>query len=111
MEDRTAIMQQDVLLVAIAGLSLLAGMHFSPYFEPAHILFRPFLASFFITSPLLSLYFTSLMLSVGAALIGGLPAAAFERVTGRDRSDVVSLLIWLGGVALIAIPAAIWPRG
>lgn len=111
MEDRTEIMQHDVLLVAIAGFSLLAGMHFSPYYEPAQILFRPFLASFGLSSPLLSLYFTSLMLSLGAVLLAGVPAALFERATGRAKSDASSMMVWLVGVVLIASPALFWPAG
>jgi hypothetical protein len=104
MEDRTAAMQQDILLMAIAVTSMLCGMHFSPYFEPAQILIRPFIAGLGFSSPLLLLYFTSLLLALIALLVGGVPAAIFERATGRTRSDAASLGIWLGGVALIALP-------
>lgn len=104
MDERTEIMQQDVILLSIAGASMLCGMHFSPYFEPFQILVQPFMASFFITTPLLSLYFTSLLLALASVVIGGVPAALFERLTGRQKSDLTSLLIWLGGVFLLASP-------
>jgi hypothetical protein len=111
LDDRTEALQQDVILMAIATLSMLCGMHFSPYFEPAQILMRPFLASFGLSSPLLLLYMTSLLLALGAVLVGGVPAALFERFTGRVRTDLTSLLVWLGGVVVLAIPVlAGWGR-
>jgi hypothetical protein len=105
MEDRETILRQDGLLVGIAGLSLLSGMHFSPYFDPAFILVQYFGPAFFISSPLLLFYFTSLLISATALVIGGVPDAIFERMTGRSRSDAVSLTIWLVAVGLIALPA------
>ena len=36
--ERQEILQRDVLLAVTAGLSLLNGMHFSPFFDPAFIL-------------------------------------------------------------------------
>ena len=43
-DDRERLLKQDVLLVATAGLSLVNGMHFSPWFDPVSILLKPFLA-------------------------------------------------------------------
>ena len=97
-------MQRDVLLMVTAGLSLLNGMHFSPYFDPVFILMKPFAASFFITSPLLLLYFTSLFVSLLTVLIGGIPAALYERARGLETSTPVSLGIWASCVAVIAAP-------
>ena len=53
MEQREDIVRQDGLLVGIAGLSLLCGMHFSPYFDPAFILVKFFGPAFFVGSPLI----------------------------------------------------------
>jgi hypothetical protein len=105
MEDRESILRQDGLLIGIAGLSLLSGTHFSPYFDPAFLLVKVFGPAFFVSSPLLLFYFTSLLLSVTALILGGIPAALFERATGRSSSDATSLWIWLAGVGLIALPA------
>lgn len=104
-DARQDMMQRDVLLMVTAGLSLLAGMHFSPYFDPVLFLVKPFAASFFISSPLLLLYFTSLLISLMTLLIGGVPAALYERAKGLEQSTPTSIAIWLGGVALIAAPA------
>lgn len=103
--ERQDMMQRDVLLMVTAGLSLLAGMHFSPYFDPVFILVKPFAASFFLTSPLLLLYFTSLLISLTALLVGGVPAALYERARGLTKSTPVSLGIWAVSVGLIALPA------
>jgi hypothetical protein len=105
MDEREALLRQDGLLVGIAGLSLLCGMHFSPYFEPAFILVKFFGPAFFVGSTLILFYFTSLLLSVTALIVAGVPAAIFERATGRTRSDGISLGIWLAGLVALASPA------
>lgn len=103
--ERQDMMQRDVLLMVTAGISLINGMHTSPYFDPVFILLRPFAAGFFITSPLLLLYFTSLFVSLLTLVIGGVPAAIYERLRGQDRSTPVSIGIWAAGVTLIAAPS------
>lgn len=105
-EQRLHLLQQDGFLVAIAAMSLVSGMHFSPYFDPAFVLVSVILApGFFVTSKILLFYFTSLFISVAALVLAGVPAALFERFTGRERSDAVSLGIWLAGCFLLALPA------
>ena len=105
MEQREDLVRRDGLLVGIAGLSLLCGMHFSPYFDPAFLLVKFFGPAFFVGSPLILFYFTSLLVSTTALILAGVPAAIFERVTGRTRSDGISLGIWLAGLLLLALPA------
>jgi hypothetical protein len=108
MDERESLLRQDGLLIGIAGFALLSGMHFSPYFDPAFLLVRFFGPGFFISSPLLLYYFTSLLLATTALMLGGIPAAIFERVTGRTQSDATSLCIWLAGVGIIALPALVF---
>jgi hypothetical protein len=108
MDDRETILRQDGLYIGIAGLALLSGMHFSPYFDPAFLLIRFFAPAFFVSSPLLLFYFTSLILSTTALILGGIPAALFERMTGRTQSDAASLCIWMASVGLIALPAILY---
>lgn len=104
MDRREATLKQDGYLIGIASLSLLVGANFSPYFEPAAILIRPVLFSYSITSQILVFYITSLMLSVFSVLIAGVPVALFERFSGRQQSDQVSMLLWLFGMFLLAVP-------
>ena len=109
--ERQDMMQRDVLLMVVAGLSLINGMHFSAYFDPFFLLFKPFAASFFITSPILLLYVTSLLLSTLTLLIGGVPAAIYERARGLETSTPISIGVWLAGVALVAAPTLLGLAG
>ncbi len=104
MEQREELLRRDGLLIAIAGFSLLNGMHFSPFFDPAFILLRPFAPGFFITSPLLLFYFTALLLSTVTLILGGVPAAIFEHATGRKMSDFRSLSVWAVSCGVLALP-------
>ena len=51
-------------------------------------------------------YFASLMLSTATVILGGIPAAIYERFIGaKDDSTATSLWIWLAGTAILSIPA------
>jgi hypothetical protein len=104
LDQREALLKRDGMLIGIAAASLINGMHFSPFFDPAFLLLRAFAPGFLSSSPLLMFYFTSLLLSATALVLTGVPAALFERFTGRKDSDTISLAIWLvTGAALAAI--------
>ena len=54
----------------------------------------------------LTLMFSSLMVSTATIILGGIPAAIYERFAGvKDDSTVISLWIWLAGTAILTIPA------
>jgi uncharacterized membrane protein YcfT len=54
----------------------------------------------------LTLLFSSLMVSTATIILGGIPAAIYEHLTGRgEESSEVSLWIWLAGTALLTLPA------
>lgn len=55
----------------------------------------------------LTLLFSSLMVSTATIILGGIPAAIYERVKGEgeEGSSEVSLWIWLAGTALLTVPA------
>jgi hypothetical protein len=104
-EERSQLMRRDGFIVAIAGLSLVNGTHFSPLFDPAFLLFRNFAPAFFISSQVLVFYFTSLFLATFTLILAGVPAALFERFTGRTQSDMVSLSIWFACLVPLTLPA------
>jgi hypothetical protein len=103
-DQREDMLRKDGIYVGIAGMSLLNGMHFSAYFDPVFILIKQFAPGFFITSPLLMFYFTSLFLSALTLAFGGVPAAIYERGKGLQESTPTSLWIWLGGIIVLTIP-------
>jgi hypothetical protein len=105
--EREQAMKRDVFLVAAAGLSLLNGMHFSPFFDPVAILLKPFVAGTFLASPLVFLYLASLFISLMTLLIAGVPAALYERFAGIKESTPVSLGIWLVATFLLSLPSLI----
>jgi hypothetical protein len=45
---------------------------------------------------------------VGATLsvmLGAVPAALYERATGRSETNLASMWLWLAGTAFLALPA------
>lgn len=105
MDKRQDMMQRDVTMVAIAALSLVNGMHFSPWFDPIAILLRPFLAGTFLGTPLVSLYVTSFFISAMTLMIAGVPAALYERFKGDGETTPTSLYIWLVATILFTAHA------
>ncbi|HEY7383442.1 MAG TPA: hypothetical protein VH743_07210 [Beijerinckiaceae bacterium] len=54
----------------------------------------------------LTLMFASLMVSTATIILGGIPAAIYERIVGtKDNSPDASLWIWLASTALLTLPA------
>jgi hypothetical protein len=107
MFEREQAMKRDVALVATAGLSLLNGMHFSPWFDPIAVLLKPFVASTFLSSPLVFLYLASLFISVLTLLVAGVPATLYERFKGLKESTPASLGIWLAATAVLTLPSVL----
>lgn len=105
MDQRQATMQRDVTIVATAGLSLVNGMHFSPWFDPVAILLKPFLAGTFLGTPIVFLYLTSIFISAMTLLVAGVPAALYERFKGDQESTPASLYIWLAATIFLTMHA------
>lgn len=110
-DNREDLLKRDMLLVGAAAVSLLNGMHFSPYFDPAFILLKPFIAGTLLSSPLALFYITSIFTSLMTLLIAGVPAALYERFSGMHESNQTSIGIWLGGTLLLALPSLIGMAG
>ena len=102
-DERTAMMQKDVLLVATAGLSLLNGQSASPLFWSFDQYLKPFIAPI-VSSPILLFYFTSLFLSLMTLLLAGVPAAIYERFRRTETSTPLSIGIWFSFTLLLTFP-------
>lgn len=50
------------------------------------------------------LFVASLAISFGTLFISGVPAALFERLTGRRETDRAAMLVWLAGALVLAAP-------
>lgn len=104
-DQREQMMQQDVLLIATAGASLLNGMPFSPVLFPIVVLLKPFIAGTLLESGLVLTYLASFLASATTLVLAGVPAAIYERLVNGGRTSTASLLIWfLATIALVGIP-------
>ena len=98
-------MERNFYYIGIAFFGMINGI-----FNPL-ILFAYVWAKVFMVVPLfgveaLIFYFASLMLSTATVIVGGIPAALYERFAGAmEDSTVASLWIWLAGTAILTIPA------
>jgi hypothetical protein len=91
-------------LVAIVGLAILNGM-FSPAVIPVfalHGLWYPFFLPAILPAVFLA---CSLIISTFTLMLGGVPAALYERFSGEGKSTAMSGLIWLVAVAALTLPA------
>ncbi|MEW5727497.1 MAG: hypothetical protein AB1918_06700 [Pseudomonadota bacterium] len=95
-------MNPRTVFVGVLAMSMLAG-----FTSPA-LLWVLALAGFwlpdFMATPAFALYGTSLIVSVSVMLISGVPAALYERLTGRADTDATAMLVWLAGAGLLTLP-------
>jgi len=97
-------LQRDLMLVATGALAILNGASFAPLFDSVgYVLFLFTRGSRFIAPDMLY-YLTSLLISVLTLMLGGIPAAIYERVRGLPRSTPVSVGLWLLATALLTLP-------
>lgn len=98
-------MDRNFYYIGIAFFGMINGI-FSPLILFTYALsIRLMAAPLFESAPLI-FYFASLMLSTATIIIGGIPAAIYERYVGaKGDSTPASLWIWLAGTAVLTIPA------
>ena len=105
------LLQRNILLAATLGLAAFNGMPLTPLFDSvSYVLYLFTRGSSYIGRDLL-FYLTSLFIAVLTLLVGGVPAALYERIRGLQESTHVSLGIWLVATALLALPAAMHVTG
>ena len=99
-------MDRNFYFIGIAGFGVINGL-FNQFLVPFSYLFVKVLAPallFDIDS--LALMTASLMASTATIIIGGIPAALYERLIGaKDDSTDASLWIWLAGTGVLTVPA------
>ena len=99
--------ERNFYYIGIAFFGMINGI---PFFNPFYVLVFG-LSTMLMAEPLFGsthaiAYFASLMLSTATIIIGGIPAAIYERFAGaKDDSTITSLWIWLAGTAILALPA------
>jgi hypothetical protein len=93
--------------IGIAFFGMINGLFNQVWLLFALIYTEQLAGPLFFGSMSLTLMFASLMVSTATLILGGVPAAIYERVQGiKEDSSEVSLWIWLAGTAILALPAA-----
>jgi hypothetical protein len=91
-------------IAIIVGVAIINGL-FSPALIAVFAL-QGIWYPFFLPSSLpVILTFCSLIVSTLTLMVGGIPAALYERFAGGGQSSTSSGFMWLGGVLLLTLPA------
>jgi hypothetical protein len=99
-------MERQFYFIGIAFFGMINGLFNQLWLLFALIHLQILAPALLFGSVPLTLIFSSLMVSTATVILGGIPAAIYERFVGlKDDSDVVSLWIWLAGTALLTLPA------
>ena len=100
-------MDRTYYFIGIAFFGMINGLFNQVWLLFALIYTQQLAGPLFFGSVSLTLMFASLMVSTATLILGGIPAAIYERVQGIEGdSSEVSLWIWLAGTAILALPAA-----
>ena len=99
-------MSRNFYSLGIAFFGMINGIFNQLWLIFALVYVQTFAAPLLFGSVSLTLMFASLMVSTATVILGGIPAAIYERVTGASDSNDASLWIWLAGTALLTLPAA-----
>ena len=91
------------IFIGISLLSIANGF-LSPYLILGVSLAVYWLPEFLFGVPEVALFMASLFVSFGTLLLSGVPAALFERSTGRPETDRASMLVWFAGALVLTLP-------
>ena len=98
-------MDRNLYYIGIAFFGMINGI-FNPLMLFAYVWAKVLMSYPLFESEALIFYFAAMMLSTATIILGGIPAAIYERLAGiKDDSSVTSLWIWLAGTAILTIPA------
>jgi hypothetical protein len=99
-------MDRNVYYIGIAFFGMVNGLFNQLWLLFALIHVQVLAPALLFGSVPLTLMFSSLMVSTATIILGGIPAAIYERARGvEDDSTETSLWIWLAGTGILTIPA------
>ena len=98
-------MDRNLYYIGIAFFGMVNGI-FNPLMAFAYVFSKVLMNVPLFGSESLFFYFAALMLSTATIILGGIPAAIYERfIDAKDDSTDASLWIWLAGTGILALPA------
>ena len=99
-------MDRTFYFVGIAFFGIVNGLFNSTLLLFALIHMQILAPALLFGSVPLTLMFASLMVSTATIIIGGIPAALYERLAGvKEDSTDASLWLWLAATAILTLPA------
>ncbi|MFL5231362.1 MAG: hypothetical protein ACJ8DM_00345 [Microvirga sp.] len=99
-------MDRTFYFVGIAFFGMVNGLFNSTLLLFALIHMQILAPALLFGSVPLTLMFASLMVSTATIIIGGIPAALYERLAGaKENSTDASLWLWLAATAILTLPA------
>jgi hypothetical protein len=98
-------MSRNFYFIGVAFFGMINGLFNQVAIIFALLYVRPMAGPLLFDSLSLTLLFASLMVSTATVILGGIPAAIYERLTGASDSNDMSLWIWLAGTAILTLPA------
>ena len=99
-------MERNLYYVAIAFFGMINGLFNQALVPFAYLFVKVLSPALLFGSESLTLMFASLMASTATIIVGGVPAALYERYVGaKDDSTEISLWIWLAGTGILTLPA------
>ena len=99
-------MDRTFYFVGIAFFGMVSGLFNSTLLLFALIHMQILAPALLFGSVPLTLMFASLMVSTATIIIGGIPAALYERLAGaKEDSTDASLWLWLAATAILTLPA------
>ena len=97
-------MSTQSYVIAIVLFATINGI-FSPWLVGMFPFVFVLMPAFFLTSLSVLLFISSILFATITLIIGGIPAALYERWTGQTESSEGSMWLWLAGVGLLTLPA------
>jgi hypothetical protein len=99
-------MDRTFYFVGIAFFGMVNGLFNSTLLLVALIHMQIRAPALLFGSVPLTLMFASLMVSTATIIVGGIPAAIYERLAGaKEDSTDASLWLWLAATAILTLPA------
>ncbi|MCC6947323.1 MAG: hypothetical protein IT539_06080 [Bradyrhizobiaceae bacterium] len=92
-------------VVAMLFFAIINGI-FSPFLFALFPFVLALTPALFVDSVGFVFYLSSLIFATMTLIVGGIPAALYERWTGATESTGFSKWLWLAGVGLLTLPAA-----
>ena len=97
-------MTSNPSVIAIMAVAMLNGI-FSPFFViTSQVMLSAIIPPIVLAGPSFVAFFGSLIAATATIVLAGVPAALFERATGRKETDAAAYAVWLVTTIAISFP-------